>query len=327
MSEAVGKKRKSSDSGEDWGPKKMRTMSSAMEKLFNNDQCIRAIIAFLPLEDLAIVSSLSHSLKDNADIVFRTVHNGFIKLDYGAEHFSKQQIVFRQFGSLASRVELDMIAKNRGDDNIFHDDTNKVLRTIGHFCGANLKDLTLRGMMIDLSSSFFSAKDRAEIIQLLAMLTKISLMHVCIKSRFLAWARSVQELMIHSSCHAETLPEITVLPQLKVFSIGACPTWPMVAGDELKEFLRDNRSIEKVDYHFIVKGDGHLESICSLPKLTHLEIILLNCDDEDLSSFAIARKLKKLVVHALRCHGKLSALQRLLPSDCEITIKDDDDID
>lgn len=303
-----------------------------------NDLCIQGILSYLPIDDLATVSRGNHVLKINADIVFKTVHSAAIKVEYDTENVSQQQMIFRQFGSLATKVEVNMPIKEKEEDNsdddseddsedefvdIYHDDGNKVLRTIGHFCGSNLKDLTLRHMNIDLSSSDFTSKERVEVQRMLAALSKLTLMVVCIKIPFLQWARSLQELVIHSGCLMQTLPEITTLPQLKIFRIGACPTRSLVLSNNFSKFLRMNPSIEELDYHLTdLIFDGHLASICSLPKLTHLKLILLGCYDEDLSVIATARKLKKLTVYTLPSnHRQISKLRNMLPTGCKFSIE------
>lgn len=294
------------------------------EKLFSNDPCIRAILAFLPIEDLANAANVSYILKINAELVFRDVHAATIELEYNAENFAKQQLVFQQFGRLAKKVKI--VTRRYADDDIFHSDGDKILRTIGHFCGKNLQDLTLRCMKIDLWSTNYSVKDRNDVLDVFKSVVKLTLSHVCIKSDvngngLLNWTKSLEELSIHSCCPAETLLELTVLPKLKILHIGACPPCPFVVSNDFNDFLKVNPSIEELNYHFWFMGHDYLKSICALPRLTNLEVLLLECNG--LSLIANARKLKQLTVHvAPEDHRQFSKLRKLLPTGCDYNIKD-----
>lgn len=264
-------------------------------------------------------------LKINAELVFRNVHAATIELVYNAENFEKQQLVFQQFGRLAKEVKI-VIRHDDADTDIFHPDGDKVLRTIGHFCGKNLQDLTLRGMKINLRSTNYSVKDRNDVLDVLKSVAKLTLDTVCIKSDvngygFLNWTKSLKELSIHSCCPEETLLELTVLPKLKILHIGACPSWPIVVSNDFNDFLKVNPSIEELTYHFWIMGKDYLKSICALPRLTNLELLLLECNG--LSLIANARKLKQLTIHvAPEDHRQFSKLRKLLPTGCDYTIED-----
>lgn len=92
--------------------------------------------------------------KKNADIVFKTVHAATIKFLYDPENYATQQRVLQHFGRLNKK---NMVTMPPGD-NFFHDDGNKVLRNIAHFC-EHLQDMTLIGFKIDLDSPIYSSKD------------------------------------------------------------------------------------------------------------------------------------------------------------------------
>ncbi len=258
-------------------------------------------------------------------IVFKTVHAATIEIEYDGYDFSRHQMVFRQFGSLATKVIVAMGVDedDESEEDLNPDDGGIILRTIGHFCGSNLKDLTLRRLRIALSSNDYSTKNRVEIRGVLATLKKLSLNFVCIRGSFLRWAHSLEEVSIHSCCHMEKLPEMTTLSQLKILHIGACPIWPLIPGESFAEFLQMNSSIEEVDYHFIVVLDSHLQAICSLPKLTHLKLIMIQYDGKDLALIANARKLKMLTLRIDPSERpKFLKLQTKLPAGCEYSVED-----
>ncbi|KAG4075692.1 hypothetical protein HA402_003517 [Bradysia odoriphaga] len=317
MKNTYGSKRKASELLLPSDIKKKKVFVDSTEKLLNSDRCVQAILKYLPIEDLANVSMASHFLKMNANIVFQTFHDASIDVYYDEVDPDDFHLVFRRFGSLATKVKVTALYGD-DDEDIFQGDGNKVLRIIGHFCGTNLKDLTLSRVEIDLSKSRSSKRHR-EVRHLLGKLRKLTLINVCVRSRLLRYTTSLTELMI-LNCRMEKLPEVATLPRLKSLSIGACPHWPFIAGRKFNEFLRANPSIEKVDYHLNIVGDGHLNSICALPKLTHLDIITVNYDTElSLLLASIGKKLKKLNI---RGHSKFSELQNLLPSGCDFSFEE-----
>lgn len=83
--------------------------------------------------------------------MFKKIHAASIDVCYDEDDTDSFHLVFRQFGSLAARVKV-MALSDVDDRDIFHGDGYKILRTISHFCGTNLKDLTLCCVEIDLSS-------------------------------------------------------------------------------------------------------------------------------------------------------------------------------
>lgn len=256
----------------------------------------------------------------NTIIVFKTVHAATIDIVYDENDFSKQEMIFRQFGSTATKVLVS--TKVDEDVELFFDDGGKILRTIGHFCGSNLIDLTLRNLKIQLSAKNHSAKNRNEIRNVLAALEKLKLTLVCIKGNFLVYAQALQELVIHSCCYLHQLPEVTTLPQLKTLDIGARPFWPFIPGDSFHEFLRKNPSIEKIDYGFVHMNEGHLEAMCSLPKLSDLKRIMIEYDPDEFSLIANARSLKKLQL----CvdpddRDRFLNSRNILPIGCEYSVE------
>lgn len=295
---------------------------SFQDKLFSNDPCIRAILAHLSIDDLATVARVNYVLKINADLVFRsTVHDATIDMVYDEENFRKQRLIFQQFGRLAKTVKIDMgRSGDDEDEDIFHEDGNNVLSMIGQFCGANLQDLTLRGMAIDISSADYSSKQRSDVWQLFGTVKKLTLCAVCIKQGLFEWMKSLNELHIHSCCHMEQLPEIKTLPELKVLKIGACPSWPFIIGYNFVEFLKMNPTIEELDYHYIKLGYGFMKSICALPRLTKLEMLLL--ESTDFHNISSARKLKQLTVHiAPEDEHQFLQLKDVVPTGCEYSVK------
>lgn len=291
----------------------------------NNEHCILSILAHLPLEDLANVALSSHFFKKSALATFEKLHSATIEIEYDPDNFDQKQMIFRQFGSLATKIIVSSRNYTDEEETMFDQIGCEILATISHFCGSNLKDLTLGGMLIDISpkSIGFFAENQMEVRKLIGTLSNVSLVNVCVKSRFFQYLRSLEELVIHSCCHMEDLPQITTLPQLKTLRIGACPHWPLVPGDEFNEFLRANPSIEKIDYNFIVLNDGHLESICALPNLTELEVYLIHSNANEIALLSKMKKIKKLKLYIdpMR-RNQFSKLREMLPSDVHLSIKD-----
>lgn len=324
-------KRKTQAAGETVANKKIKIetdMDAAETPLFNGD-CLRNILRYLCIEDLANVAQTNSTLKEIADTIFTTDHASTIKINY--ESIERLRLVFQQFGHLATTADINMNGSNgrqshddsdddSEDEDPFHIDGNKVLGVIGQFCGSNLTDLKLCGMQIDLSSAEYSTENLSGVKRVLLRLNKFALVRSCVKGIF-RWMQSLEELHIHSCCFLDEMPAPVKLPRLKIVKIGSCVGWPMIVGRCFIEFLRLNPSIETIEYHFIALPDGYLKAICSLPKLLHLDLMVFDYDASVFPALASARKLKKLVVHTKRSdRRRFSNFQKSLPTGCECII-------
>lgn len=300
-----------------------------------NYDCLKAILGHLQLVDLVNVAQSGRKFKLIAETVFTEVHNATIKLEYDANSFVKQQKVLQYFGRLAQKVEVDMPVNpkyyNDGDTDsddsydsddddgeyIFHRDGDKVLRSIAHFCGVNVKELSLSFIQIRLRKPFYSHKDFTDVIMLLNNLCKLTLISACTSADFFQHTKSLTELNIHNGCPDNKLFE-TTFPKLMKLMIGNCGNMPFNFGHKFNDFLNKNRSLKKLCYTSVELEDGYLESMCSLPRLTFLHVPVSN--DTDLSPIARARKLKNLIFQVMPDDlRQFSALCALLPNGCKFS--------
>lgn len=263
------------------------------------------------------MSLVNHSLKMNANIAFQKFHASSINVYYDGNDARDFYLAFRQFGSLATKINVSALY-GFNDGDIFHDDGNKILRTIGYFCGASLNELSLRGVKINLSTETCSSRSFSKIKNRLAGLSKLTLTNVFVRRKFLKFATELNELTI-VNCRMEELPEVATLPQLRTISVNACSHWPFIMGNNFDQFLRANPSIETVVYCLNIGGSVHLKSICDLPKLRSLTIVLVHYNQQLESLLVnVGKSLKKLDI---RGHKKYSLIKNMIPSGCEFTFE------
>lgn len=146
----------------------------------------------MQFDDLVNVSQTCHKLKTIAQSIFITVHEATINFKYVSNNFVKQQKILLHFGRLAKKIEVN---HDSGAADILHGDGNKVLRSIGHSCGPNLKELVLVALEIRILPPL-------NVINLLTNLDKLKLIMVCTcaeSGEIFGFMNSLTELFIHNS--------------------------------------------------------------------------------------------------------------------------------